>query len=158
MSKPIKEFLNGGRMMYVKGRFDAWMLDCKGVEYLSRFPRDEEIFELVISLAKQYGPANLLGEFNWIFWMTDSILSSTTLRYIESRGKIYGQKFEIVFTFLYLSMVAEENKTHAPLGKRMKMLGIYQVLIEGADPFYASQFSKGKKVQELNEEMRKRGF
>lgn len=42
----------------------------------------------------------------------------------------YSNKFAIVFTIIYLGMVAEENKLGTKLGKRIKRLGIHQVLYD----------------------------
>jgi hypothetical protein len=55
-------------------------------------------------------------------------------------------------------MIAEENKKNAILKKRIKRLGIYQVLIEGMKPEVAAVFSKGKKWRELDKTMLERGF
>ncbi len=41
---------------------------------------------------------------------------------------------EIWFNVLYAGMVAEENKENAVLKKRIKRLGMHQVLIDGLEP------------------------
>jgi hypothetical protein len=55
-------------------------------------------------------------------------------------------------------MVAEENKEHAILKKRIKRLGLYQVLVENMEPEQAAIFSKGKKWTELDKLMKEKGF
>ena len=62
------------------------------------------------------------------------------------------------FTIFYAGMIAEENKKHAILKKRIKRLGLHQILIEDADPKYAATFSEGKKWRELDVECTNRGF
>lgn len=62
------------------------------------------------------------------------------------------------FLFVYYAMVAEENKKGSKLGKRIKLLGVYQVLIEGMNPLEASNFSKGLKWITISNHCRKRGF
>ena len=62
------------------------------------------------------------------------------------------------FLFVYYAMVAEENKRGSKLGKRIKLLGIYQVLIEGISPLEASNFSKGLKWITISNHCKKRGF
>lgn len=64
-------------------------------------------------------------------------------------------------------MVAEENKKYSVLGKRIKRLGIYQVLMD-EKPLCATQaanFSRGKKAYKyvgdaipLDTECKNRGF
>jgi len=65
---------------------------------------------------------------------------------------------DIWFTVIYAGMVAEENKKNAILKKRVKRLGMYQVLIENQSPDFAANFSKGKKWRELDALMKKYGF
>ena len=65
---------------------------------------------------------------------------------------------DIWFTVIYAGMVAEENKAFAMLKKRIKRLGMHQVLVEGFDADYAAHFSRGKKWPELDSLMKQRGF
>ena len=46
-------------------------------------------------------------------------------------------------------MVAEENKKHAILKKRIKRLGMHQVLIEKKSAEYRSQLQQRKKVERI---------
>ncbi|WP_287129575.1 DUF7004 family protein [Candidatus Cyanaurora vandensis] len=55
-------------------------------------------------------------------------------------------------------MVAEENKKFTKLGKRVKHLGVYQILIEGMPAHQAANFSKGKKWREIATDCKNRGF
>ncbi|MDY0143845.1 MAG: hypothetical protein RBR97_18320 [Bacteroidales bacterium] len=55
-------------------------------------------------------------------------------------------------------MVAEENKEFAILKKRVKRLGMHQLLIEREKPDYAASYSKGKKWRELDIIMSGFGF
>ena len=65
---------------------------------------------------------------------------------------------EIWLNVLYAGMIAEENKKNAILKKRIKRLGMYQVLIEQMPPEQAAVFSKGKKWKELDQLMATKGF
>ncbi len=55
-------------------------------------------------------------------------------------------------------MIEEENKQFAILKKRIKRLGMHQILIDNLDPEVAANFSKGKKWRELDNLMKLRGF
>jgi hypothetical protein len=55
-------------------------------------------------------------------------------------------------------MIAEENKKNAILKKRIKRLGMHQVLIMGMPANQAASFSKGKNWRDLNEIMINLGF
>lgn len=54
-------------------------------------------------------------------------------------------EFDIWFSVIYLGMVAEEKKQNAVLKKRIKRLGMYQILFEKLSAEDAAFFSKGKK-------------
>jgi hypothetical protein len=67
-------------------------------------------------------------------------------------------EMELWMNVIYAGMIAEENKENAILKKRIKRLGMHQVLIDGMKPEEAAVFSKGKKWKELDEIMRSKGF
>lgn len=68
------------------------------------------------------------------------------------------QEINIWFTVIYEGMIAEENKANAILKKRIKRLGIHQVLVQHLTPAYAAKFSKGKKWKKLDLIMKANGF
>jgi hypothetical protein len=67
-------------------------------------------------------------------------------------------EIEIWFNVLYLAMIAEENKKNTKLKKRIKRLGIHQVLIDELEPEVAATFGNGIKWTELDRLMRAKGF
>lgn len=71
------------------------------------------------------------------------------------KNKQFPQRW---FNVLYAGMIAEENKENTILKKRIKRLGVHQVLIDNVSPGETAVFSKGKKWKELDEIMRLKGF
>jgi hypothetical protein len=65
---------------------------------------------------------------------------------------------ELIYSILYMGMIAEENKENTILGKRIKRLGMYQTLIEGLPAEMSANFSRGMKWKQLDKECTKRGF
>jgi hypothetical protein len=65
---------------------------------------------------------------------------------------------EEVYVTLYMGMVAEEAKTGTRLGKRIKRLGVHQVLLERLEPEMAANFSRGKPWYELAYLCQSKGF
>jgi len=57
-----------------------------------------------------------------------------------------------------MGMIAEENKEGAILKKRIKRLGVYQVLIEGVSPKVAARYSRGLGADYLDKVCYYRGF
>lgn len=55
-------------------------------------------------------------------------------------------------------MIAEENKDYAILKKRIKRLGMHQILIEKISPEKASNFSRGRNWRELDKICKEYGF
>jgi hypothetical protein len=65
---------------------------------------------------------------------------------------------ENIFGILYAGMIAEEQKDKKILGKRIKRLGVHQVLVELVDPKIAANYSRGKRWSDLDIECKQRGF
>jgi hypothetical protein len=83
------------------------------------------------------------------------------LNNITTIADTYGsdaEEVDIWLTVIYAGMIAEENKQFAVLKKRVKRLGMHQVLLENMAPAVAANFSKGKKWRELDQIMRPKGF
>ena len=68
------------------------------------------------------------------------------------------QTLELIYSILYMGMIAEENKENTILGKRIKRLGMYQTLIENVPAEISANYSRGMKWHELDKECNKRGF
>jgi len=49
-------------------------------------------------------------------------------------------------------MIVEEKKTSIPLGERVNLLGLHQVLIYKVDPREAANWSKGKDWRAIEKE------
>lgn len=64
----------------------------------------------------------------------------------------------MLLSILYAGMIAEENKSRARLKKRVKRLGLHQLLIEDFTAEAAATFSKGKTWQEIDLACTERGF
>ncbi|MFP4019731.1 MAG: DUF7004 family protein [Bacteroidales bacterium] len=146
---------------YDKGRFDSWCV------YLTRSggrryaPKDIEYFTELFALGKIYGHQRIYDDFLKFYEYTDARLNKKVLDGISRLAAHYKQhhtEIDIWFTIIYAGMVAEENKENAVLKKRIKRLGMYQVLVEGKKPRVAASFSKGKKWRELDAIMKPLGI
>jgi hypothetical protein len=67
-------------------------------------------------------------------------------------------RIEILYSTLYVMFIAEENKDRTRLGKRVKFLGIYQILKDGLCPETAANFSKGRSWKDISKMCEERGF
>jgi len=143
------------------GGFDNWCVFLTRPKQLRYAPKDAEYFRILQDLGKIYGALKIYSDFVKFYDLTTSKAEQTTLDLIVKLSKEYkDHKSEICiwFTVLYAGMIAEENKQNAILKKRIKRLGLHQVLIEGFEPAIAANFSRGKKWRELDALCKEKGF
>ncbi|WP_231465688.1 MULTISPECIES: hypothetical protein [unclassified Pedobacter] len=161
MTRLIKQINNTTRIEFDKGTFDDWCV------YLSKpierryAPLDTEYFERLQVLGRKYTTQKIYSDFIKFYTLTDKNISQVILRLIDAIAKEYPAdelEINIWFTVIYAGMIAEENKANAILKKRVKRLGMHQVLIQNHTPAYAANFSKGKKWRDLDVIMEAHGF
>lgn len=143
------------------GAFDDWCVYVLKEGEKKIAPRDNHYFSLLKDLALTHGSEKIYNDFVQVYDLTTSTIDSSVLNLISSISLSYGddsEEIDIWFTVLYAGMIAEENKKYAKLKKRIKRLGMHQVLIEGQLPEYAAGFSRGKKWTELDALMQTKGF
>ncbi len=161
MPRKICTFSNGGLLEFDTGRFDSWCVYVtlqKGERFA---PSDIYYFTRMKELGKIYGSQKIYDDFVVIFNRTTSQIKSSVLRIIAELSRFYEQdapEIEMWFAVLYAGMVAEENKENAILKKRIKRLGMHQLLIDKISPEEAASFSKGKNWKALDVIMRAKGF
>ncbi|WP_435406624.1 DUF7004 family protein [Pedobacter aquatilis] len=112
-------------------------------------------------LGEKYAHQKIYNDFVKFYSLTDKNISQVILRLIDAIAKEYAEdelEINIWFTVIYAGMIAEENKAHAILKKRIKRLGMHQVFVQHLTPVYAANFSKGKKWKELDLFMKESGF
>ena len=63
-----------------------------------------------------------------------------------------------LFTTLYMAMIAEENYPNTKLGKKIKRLGVYEMLFSNREISDAANFMRGMAWRDINELCRQRGF
>lgn len=161
MAVTVKHIRNRHLVEFDRGRFDEWCV------YLSRqgapryAPTDTEYFSILRDLSRFYTGGKIYSDFVKIYELTDKQVNANVLKLITEICDTYGShsaEMDIWFTVIYAGMIAEENKTHAILKKRIKRLGMHQVLMEQMEPVVAANFSRGKKWQDLDLLMKARGF
>jgi hypothetical protein len=117
-------------------------------------PRDIEYFTELQQIAAHYPEHKLYNDFVQLYNVTSSAIAKEVVELIDNLTLTYQPqhqlKMEQWFTVLYAGMVAEENKEKAVLKKRIKRLGMHQVLVLNHSPESAANFSKGKKWHELD--------
>jgi len=144
-----------------KGRFDDWCvyLTKKGDKRYA--PSDTEYFRRLQEMGKVYSNQRIYNDFIKFYNLTNKTIDQNILKMIDILAESYSDDKDEIntwFTIIYAGMVAEENKERAILKKRIKRLGMHQVLIGSLAPEYAANFSKGKTWKELDSIMKPLGI
>ncbi len=161
MARLIKRFHDGSLLEYGRGAFDDWCIYLTQPAILRYAPKDVDYFVDVARYAQRHSSLIVYRHFIAVYERTDQAIQKPVLELIEQLSKNYGLDagaVEITFTILYAGMVAEQNKKHTRLGKRVKRLGVHQILMENMSPEQAAHFSKGKSWHAIAAECQKRGF
>ncbi len=161
MSTLIKKFSDNSFLEYDTGKFDDWCIYLTRPDKPRYAPHDIEYFTFLSDLSKIYSGKTIYDDFIIIYNAVSKKLNREILNKISALSALYGNNslyFDIWLTTIYAGMVAEENKLFTKLGKRVKRLGIHQVLIEGIPPGTASDFSRGKSWEVIDALCWERGF
>jgi len=162
MKRLIHTLPNKQKVVFDQGRFDSWcvyLIDSRGRSFA---PTDTVYFTELAQIAKQYPEQKLYSDFVKIYDKTTKEINNQVIELIKQLAKTYRdshqQTIEKWFTVLYAGMIAEENKENAILKKRIKRLGMHQLLMEHMDAKKAAVFSRGKPAKKLNLLMKTKGF
>ena len=161
MATLIKKISDGSRIEFDKGSFDDWCVFVVRNEQSRFAPTDLQYFTELNTFGERYRHKKIYDDFVQIYERTNSKINEDVLIRITRISNEYGEdktSIDIWFTVIYAGMVAEENKQFAVLKKRVKRLGMHQLLIDRKAPRFAANFSKGKKWRELDAIMKKSGF
>ena len=161
MSTLVKNVRGSNLVEFDNGTFDNWCVYLTRPAVTRYAPKDTEYFAILRSFGKKYGNKKLYEDFASFYEPTSKTIDTRVLDLITVLADKYeadAEDLDIWFTVIYAGMVAEENKAFARLKKRIKRLGLHQVLMEGMSVPDAAHYSRGKKWRDLDIEMWQRGF
>ena len=96
-----------------------------------------------------------------VYNLTGKEVEQPALAEISRISASYGRDaldVDVIFSILYMAMIAEERKKYTRLGKRIKRLGIYKLLIEKRSVYEAANFMRGMGWRDIDALCRERGF
>ncbi len=146
---------HGSYLCYDEGGFDSW---CVYEVYSNgdrKAPRDIDVFLVLNDLANKFGRDDIYAQFIKIYEVTTRKFDVSVvelIREIALKYQEYCDELFRVLAILYMTMIAEENKKNTKLGKRIKRLGVYYLLVFGKSPDYCVSFMEGyswKRIDEL---------
>lgn len=161
MATLIKNVRNLHRVEFDQGRFDQWCVYLERNGLTRYAPVDTEYFEFFRQKGITYGAQRVYNDFVKIYTPTNRLIDPNVLNLITTIANTYGNdatEMDVWFSVIYAGMIAEENKANMILKKRVKRLGMYQVMTQNMQPAVAARFSFGKNWRELDALMRAGGF
>jgi len=159
--REIKKLQNKNSIIFDRGNFDDWCVYIVNSSGQRQAPKDIEYFSRLKEIGNKHGNKKIYDDFVKIFESTTGTINSDTLDLIEKISTDYGaEQYEIEqwFTVLYAGMIAEENKNRSILKKRIKRLGMHQLLIDNKEPRIAANYSKKMPWRVLDGIMKTKGF
>jgi len=158
----IKQFSNGAFLEYARGSFDDWCVYFISPTGKRRPPRDIDYFQTIKDLAARYGPDRVYDDYVSIYDITGKSVDEEVLNHISLIANKYDAddvlEVDILFSILYMAMIAEEHKANTRLGRRIKRLGIHFLLYEDASVSYAANFMRGMNWRKIAALCEERGF
>ena len=161
MGKMIKEFNDGSYLEYDRGSFDDWCVYLTKTDGTRKPPRDIDYFQQLKNLSNTYGSDRVYDDYVKVYELTGKSVDDNVLNEISEISNKYGEdslEVDIIFSILYMAMIAEENKAFTKLGKRIKRLGIYKLLIENNSVQQSANFMRGMGWREISDLCNERGF
>lgn len=157
----LYRFRDGEEIYFARGNFDDWCVYRRAPGERARPPRDADYFAELLRLGERYGRGRVYAYFRAVYDLTDNTRRWSVFKLVGEQGSSLGEAdglpYAKVMVTLYYAMVAEENREPArryPLKKKVKKIGVFQVLIEGLSPSEAASFSRGTPARVLLELLR----
>jgi hypothetical protein len=152
--KIIKRLNHSKKVIFDFGNFDEYCVYVSDEYNRKRAPKDHEYFTFFLNLTQTYGNDKVYNDFLTIYHLTDGTINVNVRNGIDEIVSTYNEdvrdEVEENLSVIWGGMIAEENKENTYLGKRVKHLGMYQVLMGGMSPEDAAEFSKNKPWRELD--------
>jgi hypothetical protein len=161
MPQLVAKLPDGSVVEFDIGKFDNWCVFLKRPGQARFAPKDLEYFSILKKFGSVYGNSKIYNDFVKFYNQTSCKIDGSVIDLIIKISEFYKKdKTELCiwFTVIYAGMIAEENKSNAVLKKRIKRLGMYQLLIDNFEPENAANFSRGKNWKELDLICKEKGF
>lgn len=141
-----------------EGNIDEWCVYCVKPNKRTWFAYDHEYLSWIKKMGRFHGDDKVYDSFNLIF---DNVCYDYDMidgyNVISDVAGDYNRT-EHFWTWFWMTMVAEERKENAILGKRIKKLGVYNVLFDKYKISYITRYMVGMKYYDLEKLMIERGI
>jgi hypothetical protein len=158
MRKQFAKLSSGVLISFVNGNFDEWCIEITYPTGKKTYPKDSEYFTELKELNET--EPTIYEDFVTIYDLTEKEPTQEVKDLCNKLASKYKKpnKVERLFLTLYAGMIAEENKADTKLGKRIKRLGMHQLLVEQGHPVIVANYSRGLNWKAIDAECKARGF
>lgn len=157
----VKTFIDNSHLEFGRGGFDNWCVYYVDNNGNKRPPLDVDYFKQLKKLSDRYGVEQVYSDFVRIYDNTTKNIETKVLNLIDELADSYEEEtlqVNKLFTTLYMAMIAEENYPNTKLGRKIKRLGVYEMLFSNREISYAANFMRGMAWRDIDELCRQRGF
>jgi len=149
----------GYKIYFGRGKFDDWCVFYNDTDDKKFIPLDKHYFQWILDLSKKYGVEQVYNDFLKVYDAADEIFDEDEcISLCTEIDKNYEEGTTHWWVIYYMTMVAECKKENAILKKRIKHLGVYNVLFDGYDVDYVTKYMRGKGWRYLDKLMKERGI
>ena len=149
----------GYDIFFAPGKFDKWGVYIDNHEYNYAMLLDSDYFQWLLDLANKYGVDKVYSDFLIIYNdVSEDFNEEKCLNLCQNIDKNYQEDTTHWWVILYMTMVAECKKDFTILKKRIKLLGVYNILFDGYDINYVIKYMKDKDWRYLDKLMKERGI
>ena len=149
----------GYKIYFGRGKFDDWCVFYNDTDDKKFIPLDKHYFQWILDLSKKYGVEQVYNDFLKVYEAADEIFDEDEcLSLCTEVDKNYEEATTHWWVIYYMTMVAECKKENAILKKRIKHLGVYNILFDGYDVDYVTKYMRGKGWRYLDKLMKERGI
>lgn len=155
--------LSKSKVVFQRGSFDNYCVYVISSP-TKVAPLDLDYFKFMKYLADKVGSTTVYNYFVDVYDKTSKTVVSEVLDMIVEQAKSLcvserdSTIYEGYMTVIYFAMVAEENKANTKLGKRIKRLGMYELIMLEKPPHIAANSSRGVRWRDLDKKMVEYGF
>jgi len=161
MSGQLFVFTDGSHVEFGPGKFDDWCVYHVAGNGSRVPPKDIDYFATLRVCETSTDSATIYRDFVEVYDRTRKEPEVEVFELIRKHAAGYADhslSYEQAMTFIYLGMIAEENKQFTKLGKRIKRLGLHKLLIERKSVEHSANFMKGMNWRDIDQLCRERDF
>lgn len=152
------KFSTGEKIYFKYGDFDDWCVHIKECAEPRR-PKDVEYLSELRALAEIHGSEKVYNAFRLVYDVVKSDSNQQEcLKVCKKASSYFQENTLLLWITFFMTMMAEENRANAILGKRIKHLAVIQTLNTTEKIDIIANSMRGKRWWQLDAQMQEYGI